>query len=126
MRDSMKRQAANEEAENRWFRKAVSGSEDPVEPGADDEMGNVMLGDIHHPAPVVIAPPPQQSNTIQTALLATALAAATGIGGYLLANNDKPDASVAPPVQPTPGFDDESVSIGLGRLEDYLDEPGSN
>ena len=118
MKDAMKRQAANEEAENRWWRKTVTGESQPVDNADDEEMGNIMLGDVNHPAPVVIAQPPQ-SNSIQTALLATALSALAGVGGYMFANNKKPEPT---PVieQPSVSFDDASVTIGLGKIEDYL------
>jgi hypothetical protein len=112
----MKRQAANEEAENRWWRKTVTGESQPVDNADDEEMGNIMLGDVNHPAPVVISPPPQ-SNSIQTALLATALSALAGVGGYLLAAKDS-EPSQVPNNQVE--FDDSSVTIGLGRIEDYL------
>jgi len=116
MKDSMKRQAANEEAENRWWRKTVTGESQPVDNADDEEMGNIMLGDVNHPAPVVISPPPQ-SNSIQTALLATALSALAGVGGYLLAGKDS-EPSQVPNNQVE--FDDSSVTIGLGKIEDYL------
>lgn len=118
MKDAMKRQAANEEAENRWWRKTVTGEAQPSSNVDDEAMGNIMLGDVNHPAPVVIAQPPQ-SNSIQTALLATALSALAGVGGYMFANNKKPEPT---PVieQPSVSFDDASVTIGLGKIEDYL------
>lgn len=118
MRDAQKRQAANEEAENRWWRKTVTGEPQPSASADDDDMGNIMLGDNIHPAPVVIAPQQQpQNNSLQTLLTYGALAAATGMGGYMLANRYAPQPAQQPAqVQ----FDDESVNIGLGRIEDYL------
>ena len=82
----------------------------------DEEMGNIMLGDVNHPAPVIFPPQQPQSNTLQTAVMAAALAAATGMGGYMLANRNETPA----PETKVAEFDDESVSIGLGRIEDYL------
>lgn len=120
MRDGMRRQAANEEAENRWWRKTVTGEEQPSTDVEDDDMGNIMLGDVNHPAPVIFPPPQPQSNTLQTAVMAAALAAATGMGGYMLANRNEtptPDPKVVE-------FDYESVNIGLGRIEDYLQPNG--
>lgn len=113
LRDSQKRQAANEEAENRWWRKTVSGDEMKVD--ADDDMGNVMLGDIHNPAPIIMQPPqPQPQNPLVAMLMGAAFTAAGGAAGYYF--SDKQPTPVQPEVQ----FDDETISVGLGKIEDYL------
>ena len=109
------RQAKTDQAERNWYMKQMgepSGGEDSE---AEDEMGTTILGDINHPQPVVISPP--QSNLLPIALLALAAAipatGAIGVAGYLSANRDKQPAAVT-----HPGFDDSTVKIGLGRIED--------
>lgn len=109
-------QQKNREAESQYAREHLWGSPNSSgESMADEDMRQTILGDVTHPAPVVIAPA-QQSNTLQTAVMVAALAAATGMGGYMLANKD---SDPAPPPRPVE-FDDESVNIGLGRIEDYI------
>lgn len=87
---------------------------DDYMPPGDEDMGDIHVGDVNHPAPVVIQPPPP-SNLMPMALLALAAAIPTtgaiGVAGYLLANRDKP-------VVAQPGFDDSTVKIGLGRIGD--------
>ena len=108
-------QQKNREAESAAVRRSAWGSNGETM-ASDDEMRQTILGDVTHPTPVVIAPQ-QQSTTLQTAVLAAALTAAAGMGGYMLAGKDK-----AEPVTPSPdvSFDDSSVTIGLGKIEDYL------
>lgn len=106
-------QKKNQEAESSWVRKNVWGSEEVA--GSEEDMRTTVLGDINHPPPVVIAPQ-QNSNS---AMMAIALASTLGLGGlagYFFANREQPQA----PVVEQPNFDDESVSIGLGQIEDYL------
>lgn len=85
-------------------------------------MGNTILGDVNHAPPVVIAG--QQSNNLwPIAALALATSLPIGIAGagaaaYLVGRNAAPKPQ---PTQPQE-FSDESVSIGLGRLEDFVDE----
>jgi hypothetical protein len=79
LRDSQSRQAANEEAENRWWRKKwTEGDTMPIgTAGESEEMRQTILGDITNPAPIIMAPPqPQQ----QSPWLPLALAAAAGVG----------------------------------------------
>ena len=109
------RQAKVDEAERNWYIRQLGESVDKS--GESDDMGATVLGDINHPAPVVISQPPQQSNLMPLALLALAAAipatGAIGVAGYLRANRDKQPAAVT-----HPGFDDSTVKIGLGRIED--------
>ena len=78
-------------------------------------MGSTILGDITNPAPIVINQP--QSNLLPIALAALAgLGIPTAMAGgaaamYLL---NKPAAT-----QPQT-YQDETVSIGLGRIDDYM------
>ena len=114
MQAQWEEQQNNREAESAAVREKAWGVGSGGTMASDDEMRQTILGDVTHPTPVVIAP---QSNTLQTALLAAALTAAAGIGGYMLAGKNKPE-----PVTPNPdvSFDDSSVTIGLGKIEDYL------
>lgn len=113
----------NQQAENQHVRKSVWGYEGKQgeSKSDDDAMGHTILGDVNHPAPVVISQAP--SNLLPIALLALAAAipatGAIGVAGYLLANRNQP-----PPAATQPGFDDSTVKIGLGRIEDL--EQGLN
>jgi hypothetical protein len=118
LNQSQQRQAANEEAENRWFRKTVSGEEMQVD--ADDDMGHTILGDITHPAPIIMPQQQPQQNPLMSMLLGAAMTAGGGAVGYYFANQNntpQPQEQTAPA-----GFDYETVSVGLGKIEDYLEE----
>lgn len=108
------RHGRNEEAENVWYRKQMGVESGDVE--QEDDMRNVQLGDNYHPAPVVVQPP--NSNSLATALMAAILGGGLGVGGYMLGSrggSNDPDK---------PEFETESVTMGLGRIEDYLkDDP---
>ena len=116
MHSQWEEQQKNREAESAAVRDKAWGAGSGETMASDDEMRQTILGDVTHPTPVVIAPQ-QQTNTLQTAVLAAALTAAAGMGGYMLAGKNKPE-----PVTPNPdvSFDDSSVTIGLGKIEDYL------
>ena len=123
MHSNWEEQQKNREAESGYARRfwgGGSGGESNGDEMADDDMRQTILGDVTHPTPVVISPPQQQSNTLQTVLMAASLAGVAGMGGYMLANRDN-----TPPPQPNVAeFDDESVNIGLGKIEDYLQANG--
>jgi hypothetical protein len=137
IQEAQRRQAQIEQAENNWYAKQMG--ENPSEisasvdrDGATDNSGdesdeseimrgNTILGDVTFQQPPTVVQPavplPQPKSTLlPMALLALASAGipTAGIIGYLL--NRTPPA-------PTPidrSFDDDSLEIGLGRLEDYL------
>ena len=128
LRDNHVAHMKNREAEDAHVRKTVWGSEETGDEEPDD-MGNTILGDVTYPAPVIVpqqpTTQPQQSN-VAPMLAGMALGAsllglpAAGILGYMLA---QPDSTPEPAVESVE-FADESVSIGLGRIEDYLkDQP---
>lgn len=101
---------ANRKAESAWTRKALWNSDE----SETEEMGNqqTILGDVTNPTPIVVTS--SQSSALGP-LLAALLGAAipgAGLAGYLLSQ------SPAPVVQPS--NPDETVEIGLGRIEDYL------
>ena len=107
----------NQQAENRHVRKSVWGSE-VASQSDDDEMRNIVLGDVNHPTPVVIAPQQQSNGILQAALIAAAMASPIMAGAGLAAGyymSQKPEAK-----QESPSFEDGSVRIGLGRIEDYI------
>ncbi len=107
----------NQEAENRCVRQQLWGNDGGA--GEDDDMGNTILGDVTHPTPIVVAGGQQQSSSLLPtviALAAGALIPGAGVAGYLLnAALVKPDIAL-----PAQQFTDSSVSLGLGKIEDYL------
>ena len=118
--EKLKREAdqhlKNREAEEAHVRKNVWGSEESEQSTSDESMRDTVLGDIHHPTPIIM---PQQSSAwpiIAGLALASLLptAAIAGLAGYFFS---RPDVNIE-----SPEFDDESVSVGLGRIDDYLNE----
>ena len=76
---------ANQEAENRWARKNVWG--ETVRPEGE-EMGDIILGDNVHPAPVIVT---GGGSEILKLLAVAGMAAGipmAGIAGYLLSQKD--------------------------------------
>ena len=107
----------NQEAENRCVRQQLWGNDGGAE--GDDDMGDTILGDVTHPTPIVVAGGRQSSSLLPTVLAfaAGALIPGAGVAGYLLK-----DALIKPEVTPAPvqEFTDSTVSIGLGKIEDYV------
>jgi len=110
--------ARNREAEEAYVRKTAWGStQGEADVSEADDMRQTVLGDINHPAPIIM--PPQQNNTLATLALLAASAVPIGLGGAALGYMLRPSAPEQP-VAPMPAFDDETVTIGLGRIEDYM------
>ena len=118
LNQSEKRQAQTDQAERDWYEKQLGGARAEA---ADDEMETTILGDIHLNQPQSPAAPlnatPQQQSQLAPLLAGFAIAAASGLGGYYLASKDD-----TTPVQPSAPieFNDETISVGLGKIEDYL------
>ena len=116
MERDLDRTNKSQEAEEAWVRKNLWGATDSETAVAeDDDMGQktTVLGDILQPQPPAVInypPPAKESNNLLPALV---LGGAMLGGGYLLSQMNKPE----PPK--VPSFEDESTSIGLGKLEDY-------
>jgi hypothetical protein len=114
----------NQEAENRFVRKKVWGS-DEAESEAGEDMGsggNIVLGDVQHPAPIVIAGQSGGGSDLLKGLAIAALGAAVpgaGLAGYALSTllADKPTPPATQPAEPS----QSDFSVGLGKLEDYLE-----
>lgn len=91
----------------------VWGSKEQFE-DAEDMGGHTVLGDVTHPAPIVISG--QQGSGLGKVLAGAALMAGligipgAAVGGYLLNQfmNQKP-----PAVQPTKPSEDNTVDLGL-------------
>ena len=115
LRKAQARQAANETAENRWY----AGQMGQEYKEDEEEMGNFVLGDITQPTPVIIQPPPQQSNTLGTIAAIVAAMATGGILGPTVLEALKPTAPAAQPMQQPQSYTDSTVNIGLGKLENY-------
>lgn len=104
----------NSEAESAYVRKNVWDDQDKQ---SDADMGNTILGDVQYPAPIVVSQPQQQSSLPMVALMLASLlptGAAAAMAGYMWANRKQPE----PVVAPAQLYEDESVSIRLGRLDD--------
>lgn len=113
-------QQKNREAESAWTRKELWGN-DGVS-GGEEEMRQTVLGDINNPAPIVVPPAPQPTSGLAQIALPLALGLAAGgiptaaIGGAALATYlNRPQSE-----QPSKPITDETVGIGLGKIEDYL------
>lgn len=112
-------QQKNREAESAWTRKNLWGAEEAA--NESEEMRQTILGDVNHPAPIVVAP--SNSGGLAQTLLPVLLGAslmgvpAAGIAGAALMSSFNQPA-VTQPAEQT----DETVSIGLGKIEDYLKE----
>lgn len=106
----------NSEAESAYVRKNVWDSAEQ-DSASESDMANTILGDVQYPAPIVVTSPQAQQSSLPTiALLLASLlptGAAAGVAGYLLAARNQQPVVVADPQS----YEDESISIGLGRLE---------
>lgn len=114
----------NMAAENSHVRRSVWGSAESTEDTDDmGSGGNIVLGDVQHPAPIVIAGNSGGGSDLIKGLAIAALGAAipgAGLAGYLISNAlDK----VTPVVQP---IDQPDFSVGLGKIEDYLEMKNDN
>lgn len=115
-------QAKNQEAESKWARDKVWGSDNAQQP-ENEAMGDTILGDVTHPTPIVINGNNGGGSLGKTlaTLAAGTLLGGTGVGGGIALAYQllKDDPEPAPVVEPN---DDETVSIGLGKIEDYLNK----
>lgn len=109
----------NSEAEAACVRRKVWDEQSQPNAEQSDTMGHTILGDITTPPTVVVTG--QQSSVwpmaalVLASLLPLAGIGAAGVGAvaaYLLTKQ--------PTTQPDPNFEDSSVSIELGRLNDYM------
>ena len=105
----------NMQAENQRIRKDVWGYKEPAI--SDDMHTQTILGDVNHPAPIVIAG--QQSGSglgkVLAGLAIGAMIPTAGVGGYLASQLMKPKAPEVPAVEQV---EPETVKLGLLRLED--------
>lgn len=120
LQSHQKEQALNREAESKAVRRQWLGNE--ADSMQADDMGHNILGDINHPAPVIVAGG-DSSSGLKT-LAALALGGLLGSGGlaagaaamYFAARQQEPAKTVEQPAEQT------DYSLGLGKLEDYLAE----
>ena len=121
----------NQRAENSAVRRKLWGSQNNETGGSEDDMaGSTILGDVTHPAPVIIAGGQQSSGLAKTlaGLAIGALIPTAGVGGFLasqlvdrvpaLQQLQQPPSSTTV-IQNTPE-QPERVDVGLGKIEDYL------
>lgn len=121
----------NQRAENAAVRKRVWGSDGGTSgsESGDDMAGSTILGDVTHPAPVIIAGGQQQSSGLAKTLAGLAIGAlipTAGVGGFLASQivdrvpglqPQQPSSTTV--IQNTPE-QTERVDVGLGKIEDYL------
>ena len=108
----------NQRAEGAFVRRTLWGAKEDEQDGEQDEMRQTIVGDVTNPTPVIIQPP-QQSNTLGTIAAIVAAMATGGILGPTVLSALKPTAPTAQPMQQPQGFTDSTVSVGLGKLENY-------
>lgn len=122
----------NQRAENAAVRKRVWGSDVGTGGGGneDDMAGSTILGDVTHPAPVIIAGGQQQSSGLAKTMAGLAIGAlipTAGVGGFLASQlvdrvpafHQQQQPSSTTVIQTTPE-QSERVDVGLGKIEDYL------
>ncbi len=110
LQDHVNEQRKNQAAEGAFVRRALWKSDETGMQDASD-MGDTILGDVTHPTPVIVAGQ-QNGGSFLKAAAAVLLGAAVPssfVAGWLL--KEAPEAVEAV---------DESVSLGLGKLEEYL------
>lgn len=106
----------NSEAESAYVRKHVwDDASKASSEKANNEVNDTILGDyqVHYPAPIIVQPP---KNNPWLPILLTAIAALAGggVAGYWASGKR------ALPEQQPVEFDDSTVELGLGRIEDYI------
>lgn len=106
----------NREAESAYVRKNLWGDQSKAEA---DDMGTTILGDVTHPTPIVINQQPQGSSALPiiAGMLASGLlgGGVAGTAAYMLLKQPAP-------VQQQQTFEDETLTIGLGRIENFKQE----
>lgn len=111
-------QQKNQEAESDWARRHLWGASGESSDGTieNKEMsGHTILGDF-----IASLPPQQTSNAAPWAAAAATLLGLGAMGTYIATRpTPPPPPVVAPAEQEPPSFDDESLSIGLGQIDDY-------
>lgn len=113
-------QRKNQAAESAAVRKAAFGSDEQDAASEGEEMRQTILGDVTNPTPIVVAP--GGGDSFGKTLLPLALGAslmgvpAAGVIGAFLANRQGQPQQTEVVQQPP----QESMSIGLGKIEDLL------
>ena len=121
IQDHQTEQRKNQEAEGAFVRRQIWG-ESAQDKSEDDMHTQTILGDVNHPAPIVIAG--QQSSGSGLAKVLVGLAIGTliptaGIGGFAISKLlERPTPRSETPVDRPKEFNDESLDIGLMRFED--------
>jgi hypothetical protein len=115
LQDHQSETQKNLQAENQRIRKELWGYNEPAM--SDDMHTQTILGDVNHPAPIVIAG--QQSGSgigkVLAGLALGAMVPAAGVAGYMLSQQQTPKPE--PPAAQQP-VETETVDLGLLRLED--------
>ena len=103
----------NIQAESAAARRKMWGSEETNSEAED--MGTTILGDVTHPTPIIInqsAPQKSMALPLVAGMIASGLmgGGAAGLATYMMSRQ---------PQSQQQEFEDETVTIGLGRIDDY-------
>jgi|GEM_PF-6369634 len=109
-KDSLK----NIEAESAEVRRSLWGGDKNKQDDTED-MSTTILGDVTHPTPIIInqsAPQKSMALPLVAGMIASGLmgGGAAGLATYVMSRQ---------PQSQQQEFEDETVTIGLGRIDDY-------
>jgi hypothetical protein len=121
IQDHQTEQRKNQEAEGAFVRRQIWG-ESAQETSEDDMHTQTILGDVNHPAPIVIAGQQPSGSSLAKVLAGLAIGTlipTAGIGGFAISKLlQAPTQQSATPEEKPKEFTDESLDIGLMRFED--------
>ena len=108
----------NQQAESAYVRRTVWGETEENMPESDDMATQTILGDVTNPTPIVVAG--SADSTLKTVAV-LGMAGVMGLGGagagaaamYWLSKQQ-------PQAAPTTPIEQNDFSVGLGKIEDYL------
>lgn len=102
----------NREAESAYVRKNLWGAD--VDSKSEEDMGNTtILGNVTHNVAPLPMTQPKQSSSLLPIIAAALVLAGGGIGAAVAAYMMSPKIEAVE-------FNDETLRIGLGKIEDYV------
>lgn len=112
MVDHAEEQRKNREAESAWMRKHVW---DWQGDGESDDMRQTVLGDINNITQPAASAATKSAAWLMPLLLGMSIPGAAGLGALAMSQ-----FMASKPTENPSGYSDETIEIGLGRIEDYL------